>query len=281
MGRVQVEEFNQDDDDIDVSVVCEKPGEFTAVVKKFLVSEVKKEIIRVVTELKTELKKIDANEEKLQRDKLEREQASREYEEAQQQKSDTKSKIFEEQRLREQELKEKAKLIQQQQQEQQPKRVEKVEGQGSVWNAGSYFWEEKSVAKWAEDRLKEVLSTFKYPFAGGELKITQVDKLNGEASISIRKGKKIISYDYNSILKWECSFRDGEGKEVASMKGQYELPEVSNDIDDDGEEWEVRTQIKEDSANLKSRYENIIRKDAAKALRKEIKEKFVSELKAK
>jgi hypothetical protein len=36
--------------------------------------------------------------------------------------------------------------------------VEKVEGQGSVWNANSYFWEEKSVGKWAEDRLKEVIS---------------------------------------------------------------------------------------------------------------------------
>ena len=65
MGRVVVEEFNQDDDDIDMSVVCEKPGEFTAVVKKYLITDIKKEILRVVNELKAELKKIDANEEKL------------------------------------------------------------------------------------------------------------------------------------------------------------------------------------------------------------------------
>lgn len=83
------------------------------------------------------------------------------------------------------------------------------------------------------------------------------------------------------MLNWECSFRDGEGKEVAAMKGTYELPEVSNDIEDDGDEWEVKTQIKEDSANLKARYENIIKKDAANALRKAIKEKFVKELKEK
>ena len=30
------------------------------------------------------------------------------------------------------------------------------------------------------------------------------------------------------------------------MKGQYALPEVSSDIDDDGEEWEIRPSIKED-----------------------------------
>ena len=79
--------------------------------------------------------------------------------------------------------------------------------------------------------------------------------------MSIRKGKKIVAYDYNFKLKWECSFKDGEGNEVASMKGQYELPEVSNDIDDDGDEWEVRPSIKEDPQNLKSRYEaTIIRK---------------------
>lgn len=71
-----------------------------------------------------------------------------------------------------------------------------------MWNAGSYFWEEKSVGKWSEERIKEVLTNFVYKFGGGELKIVSVDKLNGEASISIRKGKKIVAYDYNAKLKW-------------------------------------------------------------------------------
>lgn len=113
---------------------------------------------------------------------------------------------------------------------------------------------------------------FKHTFAGGEFKIATVDKLKGESSISIRKGKKIVSYDYNCMLKWECSFKDGEGNEVASMKGTYELPEISSDIDDEGDEWEIKPIIKEDPQNLKSRYESIIRKDAANALRKAIKE---------
>ena len=128
--------------------------------------------------------------------------------------------------------------------------------------------------------MKEILGGFRYNFAGGELKVTAVDKLNGEASISIRKGKKIVSYDYNAMLKWECSFVDGEGIEVASMKGTYELPEVSSDIDDDGEVWEVRPSIKEEKpAGIKARYEaTIIRKQAPDALRNALKDQFVVEL---
>lgn len=89
-----------------------------------------------------------------------------------------------------------------------------------------------------------------------------MDKLKGESSVSIRKGKKIVAYDYNALLKWECSFRDGEGNEVASLKGTYELPEVSSDIDDDGDVWEVRPSVKEENpAGIKARYEaTLIRK---------------------
>jgi activator of HSP90 ATPase len=159
--------------------------------------------------------------------------------------------------------------------------VEKVEGQGSVWNTGSYFWEEKSVGKWADERLKEILGVFRHAFPGGELKVTEVSDFKGESSVSIRKGKKIVNYDYNCKLKWELVLRDGEGTEVGKLTGTYELPEVSNDIDDDGEDWEVRTSFGEDANNIKARVDGVVRKDATNVLRKEIKSKFVTELKLK
>jgi predicted nucleotidyltransferase len=75
MGRVIIEEFNQDDanDDIDMSIVCEVQGDLTNRTKKALTSEVKKELLRVIGELRNELSKIDANEEKIAKDKFERE----------------------------------------------------------------------------------------------------------------------------------------------------------------------------------------------------------------
>lgn len=67
--------------------------------------------------------------------------------------------------------------------------------------------------------MKEILGGFAYKFPGGEIKIISVEKINGEASVSLRKGKKIVSYDYNATLKWELSAKDGEGNEVANLKG--------------------------------------------------------------
>ena len=101
------------------------------------------------------------------------------------------------------------------------------------------------MAKWADERIKEVIGGFSFKFPGGELKITSVDSISGEASVSIRKGKKIVAYDYNAMLKWECSLKDGEGKEVAQMKGSYECPEISNDIADEGDDWEIKASVKE------------------------------------
>jgi len=81
MGRVLIDEFNQDDadGDIDMSIVCEIAGDFTNRVKKALNTDVKKEILRVIGELRGELKKIDANEEKIRKDAFDREQALKSY----------------------------------------------------------------------------------------------------------------------------------------------------------------------------------------------------------
>ncbi len=103
MGRIIVEEFNQDDadNDIDVSVVCEVAGDLTNRTKKVLTSDVKKEVLKVIGELRNELKRIDANEEKIARDKFEREQALKSYQEAHEQKGEVKQAIFEEQKKKE------------------------------------------------------------------------------------------------------------------------------------------------------------------------------------
>lgn len=92
---------------------------------------------------------------------------------------------------------------------------------------------------WADERLKSILGSFKYEFMGGagELRFVEIKSFKGESSINIRKGKKIVSYDYNARVKWDCEVKDGEGKIVGKISGEYEMPEISNDVDEDGEEW--------------------------------------------
>ena len=45
--------------------------------------------------------------------------------------------------------------------------------------------------------------------------ITEITKLEGEASVSIRKGKKIISFDYQINLKWKAVLADADGNQVS------------------------------------------------------------------
>ena len=92
MGRLLVDEFNQDDidGDIDFSIVCEKPGEFTDRTKRVLNTEVKQEVLKVIAELRKQLQAIDASEEKIRKDAIEREQALKDYQEAQKEKGDVK-----------------------------------------------------------------------------------------------------------------------------------------------------------------------------------------------
>ena len=43
------------------------------------------------------------------------------------------------------------------------------------------------------------------------LTISEITNLSGEASVSIRKGKKIISFEYNIKLKWKVVLKDADG----------------------------------------------------------------------
>jgi len=39
--------------------------------------------------------------------------------------------------------------------------------------------------------------------------------------VSIRKGKKIVSFDYTLKLKWALALVDGAGSEVAKVTGEF------------------------------------------------------------
>lgn len=129
--------------------------------------------------------------------------------------------------------------------------------------------------------MKELVSTFKHNFKDGFLKVTEVKDFKGEASCSIRKGKKIVSFEYKMQLKWELHMIESADKPenvIGKIKGEWEWPDVSHDVLEDGDEWEVRTSIDEDEKKLASVYNQLIRMFAPNDLRELIKDKFVKEL---
>jgi hypothetical protein len=69
----------------------------------------------------------------------------------------------------------------------------------SKWNANNYHWEERDYSTWASNRLNELCTgvsvagkTFSVCSSGAEVK--------GEAANAIRKAKKIVTYEFTSIV---------------------------------------------------------------------------------
>lgn len=112
------------------------------------------------------------------------------------------------------------------------------------------------------------------------MRVSEVKELEGECSSSIRKGKKLISYEFKVQLAWSSEALDDVGKPAGPLcTGRYEISDISNDTGEDIDDWEVRTTWGEDIDGWKAKAEKIIRTEAATALKKHILNSFVKELK--
>merc|ERR1712216_237187 len=91
-----------------------------------------------------------------------------------------------------------------------------AKGGGSTWNqAGTY--EEKNMSKWAAERLKALLVglTFEIPTgSGGTISSTAVEDFQGDANISVSRGKRRHLLDVTFAVLFEAKVGDrvGNGK---------------------------------------------------------------------
>ena len=278
MGKIKFYEFNQEDDELQTEVTCEAEGNWADGVKRALRNEITQKLLDEAMTLIPAMKAKDIDDEKLARAKQEAKAAAESYKQVSQATGEIKEKIFKDQKQREEEMK--------QQEAQKPKTAKqinveqtKIEGQGSVWNAGSYHWEEKSVHLWADTTLKKLISAFQHNMNDTCVSIDEITSLKGESSVAIRKGKKIVHFEYEIKLKWKCVLKDAEGKEVSKCTGNYFIPEICND--DEWSEWEVRLEYTEDKESMRSFADQLLRSFAPKALKQAIQEQFVEEIKKK
>lgn len=100
---------------------------------------------------------------------------------------------------------------------------------------------------WAETTLKNLLTSYTYQWQEAKLIISELKDFKGESSVSIRKGKKIVAYDYQIKLQWKITMTDPEGNEYAKTSGHYELPELSNE---EADNWEVRVSMGHDEEGI-------------------------------
>lgn len=149
-----------------------------------------------------------------------------------------------------------------------------MEERPDATNVNNWHWTEKNAGPWSKDRLKELLTNFNITQNGVDCKISEVEKIDGEASANNRKGKLIFFYEWNLKLKWEG--RIAGGSDV--IKGEIEIPNLSeeNDIG----EVDITVTIKgsgEEAQRVKSFMHNYGRDEIRKQLKeyiRSLKEEF-------
>ncbi|KPP67968.1 activator of 90 kDa heat shock protein ATPase1-like [Scleropages formosus] len=87
---------------------------------------------------------------------------------------------------------------------------------------------ERDVTSWSSDKLKELLLGVYVENEEGSCEITEVSKLEGEASINNRKGKLIFFYEWDVKATWKGTSNMG-----VRYTGNLEVPNLSDENDMD------------------------------------------------
>ncbi|KAK2855776.1 hypothetical protein Q5P01_004511 [Channa striata] len=104
-----------------------------------------------------------------------------------------------------------------------------VEERADATNVNNWHWTERDVSSWSSERLQQLLLTVRVEGPEGVCRVTDVDKIDGEASISNRKGKLIFFYEWQLRASWLGTSRSG-----VKYRGAVNVSNLSdeNDLDD-------------------------------------------------
>ena len=115
-------------------------------------------------------------------------------------------------------------------------------------NVNQWHWSEMDLLPWAKERLEQLivgLAAKDVPDKGW-VKVTKIDKCEGEASISNRKGKRIVAYELKVTCEWKGSVDYDE------VSGELILPYVSEDVEDSAYEIKLTAKEPNDDSHKKA-----------------------------
>ena len=95
---------------------------------------------------------------------------------------------------------------------------------GSIWNKGNWHWEERNYKEFAKEFLSKNFCGIVATTPDSEISVYEVKKLEGTASVTIRKQKQIFMYEFEGELYFKAhSLSDDR----TSMMGRLILHEFS------------------------------------------------------
>lgn len=120
-----------------------------------------------------------------------------------------------------------------------------VEQRADATNVNNWHWTERDASNWSTEKLKGLFLAVRVENEEGVCEVTEVSKLDGEASINNRKGKLIFFYEWNIKLSWT-----GTSKSGVKFKGHVEIPNLSDENDVDEVEISISLAKDEPDTNL-------------------------------
>lgn len=149
-----------------------------------------------------------------------------------------------------------------------------VEERPDATNVNNWHWTEKNATPWSKDRIRKLFNDFEIKDKNIECKITEIEKVDGEATANNRKGRLIFFYEWNISLKWN-GYLPGQEK---PCDGKISVPNLSEENDLDDVQIEITTsESTDESHKLKQFMYNVGRDHIRKQLGvylKELREEF-------
>jgi activator of HSP90 ATPase len=100
---------------------------------------------------------------------------------------------------------------------------------GSTWNANSWHWEERNYSGFATTFLKDILCKVEVTVGDAVICIYEVKTLTGSANVTIRKGKQLFMFEFESELYFKAKhISDG----VQECSGKIKLFEFNQEDDE-------------------------------------------------
>ncbi|KAF6766994.1 Activator of Hsp90 ATPase, N-terminal [Kalmanozyma brasiliensis GHG001] len=132
----------------------------------------------------------------------------------------------------------------------------------STWNK-HYHWKTKGCTPWAKNHITEA-TVGKQVTVGksGHVKVDRLSSFEGDVELGNRKGKLITIYDCAIAYAWSGSSDDG-----TEASGTITFPEVSHEIEDEGDEYRFETEMSTKSSAETNQLYDAVRKELAPSLR--------------
>ncbi|XP_047244997.1 activator of 90 kDa heat shock protein ATPase homolog 1-like [Girardinichthys multiradiatus] len=103
-----------------------------------------------------------------------------------------------------------------------------VEERADATNVNNWHWTERDVSAWSSERLRQLLLAIRVEGPEGVCEVTDVSKLDGEASINNRKGKLFFFYEFQLRANWLGTSCSG-----VKYRGTIDVPNLSDENDED------------------------------------------------